>query len=259
MTRWLTGLPLAALLVIAILKVPVVYLKGLIVALSVLGAFEALTLTGSPKKIAGVVMVALATAVAVFLPGFKVILWPLLFIIACVLHFGGKDDFQARTADLFRFFFGVFYIVLLFPFLAHMMDLPGWRFWFFLLLTATFMADTGGYVFGRFLGKHKMAPNLSPGKTIEGFVGGCLFAVGGAFAVRQLISPTFPPVLLIIIALVIAVVGPLGDLSESLLKRGAGLKDSGRFIPGHGGLLDRIDALLFAAPVVFFMARILVK
>jgi phosphatidate cytidylyltransferase len=125
----------------------------------------------------------------------------------------------------------------------------GWQ-WVVLLFVVTWANDTFAYFTGRFLGKRPLAPRLSPKKTWEGFWGGSAGSVGGALSVKFLFLPGLSVSAAVAVGAGAAVLGPLGDLSESMLKRAAGVKDSGRIIPGHGGLLDRIDAVLFVAPWV---------
>ena len=125
----------------------------------------------------------------------------------------------------------------------------GWQ-WVVLLFIVTWANDTLAYFTGRFLGKRPLAPRISPKKTWEGFWGGAAGSVLGSLAVKALFLPNLSVPAAVLVGAGAAVLGPLGDLSESMLKRAAGVKDSGRVIPGHGGLLDRIDAVLFVAPWV---------
>ena len=119
------------------------------------------------------------------------------------------------------------------------------------VLLAVWAGDTFAYLGGRLLGRHKMAPSTSPGKTWEGFVFGTAATVFVAFV--ALYKQDFLTIAQsIVLGVVLAVTGPLGDLFESLLKRDAGVKDSGTILGGHGGMLDRLDAFLFAAPVAYF-------
>lgn len=131
--------------------------------------------------------------------------------------------------------------------------------WIVLTLVVTWWNDTGGYFAGRAFGKHKLFERISPKKTWEGAAGGLLLATVGALAVKHFWIPELPYWGAAVIALGASVLGPLGDLSESMLKRSFGAKDSGKLLPGHGGMLDRIDALLFNAPFVLLCARVLVE
>ena len=123
--------------------------------------------------------------------------------------------------------------------------------WILVALVITWGNDTGAYFAGRFFGKHKLYPVVSPAKTWEGFAGGMAASIIGCFVVRWLVPSDLGVVDCVVLGAVGGVLGPLGDLSESMLKRAFGVKDSGRIMPGHGGLFDRVDALLFNAPWVF--------
>ncbi len=125
----------------------------------------------------------------------------------------------------------------------------GWQ-WVVLLFIVTWANDTLAYFTGRFLGKRPLAPRISPKKTWEGFWGGAAGSVIGALVVKALFLPGLSPAAAALVGAGGAILGPLGDLAESMLKRAAGVKDSSRLVPGHGGLLDRIDAVLFVAPWV---------
>ena len=125
-------------------------------------------------------------------------------------------------------------------------------------LILIWMSDTAAYVFGSLFGKHKLAPNISPGKTWEGFLCSCVFTVGLAVGLSYI--PYFQQSGLqlwqwIVLAVIVSAFATWGDLLESLIKRTAGVKDSSNLIPGHGGLLDRIDSLLLVAPasLIYFI------
>lgn len=124
---------------------------------------------------------------------------------------------------------------------------------FFLILMG---ADIGAYYVGRAMGKHKLAPKISPGKTWEGVVGGVLAALILAAVSHYWFFPELPLKFALPLAAVMVVLGILGDLTESALKRGAGAKDAAKTLPGHGGILDRLDSLLFNAPLLYYFARV---
>ncbi len=122
----------------------------------------------------------------------------------------------------------------------------------------TWATDTGAYAFGRMFGKHKLIPSVSPSKTIEGALGGLIVAVIGAWAYSQFLLRPFAqlglsPLGILLFGIAVGVFGQLGDLAESLLKRDAGVKDSSKLLPGHGGILDRFDSLLFVLPVAYLL------
>ncbi|HEX7772064.1 MAG TPA: phosphatidate cytidylyltransferase, partial [Pyrinomonadaceae bacterium] len=116
-------------------------------------------------------------------------------------------------------------------------------------------SDTGAYYTGRAIGKRKLAPTISPGKTWEGAVGGVVAALLMAVLAHFWFFRELPLKYMIPLAAIMALLGILGDLAESALKRGAGAKDAANILPGHGGILDRLDSLLFNAPLIYYFAR----
>ena len=117
--------------------------------------------------------------------------------------------------------------------------------------------DTGAYLVGSRWGKRRLAPSISPKKSVEGSIGGLLLVLLSAVVLRLLLVPELSWLRILLIATVVAVFGTIGDLFESSLKRQAGVKDSGKLIPGHGGILDRIDSLLLAVPAVYLLLAFL--
>jgi phosphatidate cytidylyltransferase len=122
-----------------------------------------------------------------------------------------------------------------------------------LLIFSTFLTDTGAFFAGRLFGRHKLAPHISPNKTVEGAVGGMLGAVAGAFLVGRLLK--ISEVDLAAIGILCGIFAQLGDLWASILKRDVNVKDAGSFFAGHGGVLDRVDSLLFTAPTIYFYLK----
>ena len=123
---------------------------------------------------------------------------------------------------------------------------------FFLVLMGS---DVGAYYIGRALGKRKLAPSISPGKTWEGVIGGIAASLAMAALAHFWFFRELPLKYILPLAVIMTVVGILGDLAESALKRGAGAKDAANILPGHGGILDRLDSLLFNAPLIYYFAR----
>jgi phosphatidate cytidylyltransferase len=130
--------------------------------------------------------------------------------------------------------------------------------WVLAVLFGVWGFDTGAFFAGRFFGRHKLAPNISPGKTWEGVIGGMVLSITAAllFTVKPLAVPWY---LAILLGILVGVAAVLGDLAESLIKRQTHVKDSGHIMPGHGGMLDRIDSLLFAVIVVYVFAQLIGK
>ena len=125
----------------------------------------------------------------------------------------------------------------------------------FLVLVATWAADTGAYFAGRFFGKAKPLERISPKKTWAGVWGGVALSVACAMGMAAASSPDIPLVHAGALGAIISVVGVIGDLIESMFKRASGIKDSGGIMPGHGGLLDRVDSLLFTVPAAWIYLR----
>jgi CDP-diglyceride synthetase len=216
MARYITGIILAVAVILLLAYAPAVACVWVVRVLSVIAAYEFLSLIGK----------------------------------SFVAQFATTDEFPAKIQRAGLTFAGIQYVALLFGILA-LVILHDKLFWTFMLLASTFLADSGAYFVGRSLGKHKLAPRLSPGKTVEGLVGGILGGAVGSVVFWLIFHPVHPLWPMPFLGAVLAVTGMLGDLSESMLKRAFGAKDASQLIPGHGGLLDRVDALLFNAPVLY--------
>ncbi len=147
---------------------------------------------------------------------------------------------------------GIVYIPVSLSLLVFLKEMDGGTLWIIWLLIVIFANDTGAFYTGTFFGKHKLAPNISPNKTIEGSMGGIGFSMVMGFAFSFVFFDSLSLALLTIpCSFMMAVAGQMGDLFESALKRASKIKDSGRILPGHGGMLDRIDGLLLAIPVLY--------
>lgn len=125
--------------------------------------------------------------------------------------------------------------------------------WFLTLLAVVFAGDIGAYLFGVTMGKNKIAPLLSPNKSVQGAIGGLIFSALAAVVAQRFI-PHVPVYIFILVGLFGGLFGQIGDFFESLIKRVSGVKDSGSIMPGHGGVLDRLDGVLLAAPLFYFVA-----
>lgn len=224
----------------------------LVVAVQALREYTSMTMAGRPiAERAGVVLVGSGLYLALYVRPDLGALWFLAATLAvAMLILVRAVDVPTAGARLFAAEFGVFYIGGLLAALPLLHRSPGPA-WVALAIAVTFANDTGAYFVGRAFGRHKMAPTLSPGKTVEGGVGGLLAGLTVTFVAGWFFMPALSVVDRVAIGLVAGVVGPAGDLVESLVKRTAGVKDSGRSIPGHGGVLDRIDALLFVGAYIY--------
>lgn len=176
------------------------------------------------------------------------------------------DEIKQSLLSVSASVFGVIYVALLAGCLAGVRMIPestgtGGTHFSSKLITTFFaivmMTDTGAYYTGRTIGRHKLAPRISPGKTIEGSVGGFIAAVVAGLLCKLIFFYELPIAHALLLGAAIGALGQIGDLAESMLKRSANVKDSGKLLPGHGGVLDRIDSILFCAPLLYFYSRLL--
>lgn len=247
MTRLLSGVVLAAAVLAAILFLPPLGLRLVVAIVAALAAFEYVALIGIDDARGRPVFVFLVGITAWQLSsggGLSVVPLTAIFIAGVAAVFVSRTSAQQAILGAFA----ILYIGLPLGLIAMLNVVHGWQ--ATLLLIATIVvSDSLQYYSGRALGRHALAPAISPKKTIEGAVGGA--AAGTVFMVLagRVVFPDYPWLWLALLGLVMVLLGIVGDLFESRLKREANVKDSSSLIPGHGGILDRIDALLFVAPV----------
>ncbi len=189
---------------------------------------------------------------------------PLLVLVSCLFllflwHLARYGETDRMLPDLGADALALMYLPLLLGHLVWLRGLPQGEWWVVWLLAVIFAGDTAAFYTGRTWGRRKLYPMVSPGKTWEGTLGGVAgsFVLGGV-AGRLLLPHASLPALLSL-ALALGLVGVLGDLFESMLKRQAQVKDAGQLLPGHGGMLDRLDSLLFAGPVVVYARLFLLQ
>ena len=149
---------------------------------------------------------------------------------------------------------GVCYVNWLLGYTFWLRDLEAGREWVLLLVSVTWLGETAAYLVGSSVGRHKLAPSISPGKTVEGALAQLVMSVLAALGARATFFPALSLESAVVVGLLLGVVGQAGDLLESAIKRSVGTKDTGRLIPGHGGMLDRIDSLLINTPVLLYYA-----
>lgn len=229
-------------------------------ATGVIGSYELFGMSHPHDRSARLfgVLVGVLVSVAVFFHGADP---RVMLTVGLVVPIASLFFTLARLGDMatagFRAMalgFGPFYVALPLTGLALMRrDVPGTAGPGFVVLSLmlAWFADTGGYFAGRFLGKHKLYEAVSPKKTVEGALGGLAGAVLGALLASFWFLPSLPVAHAIPLAILGGAAGQAGDLGESLLKRSTGVKDSGAILPGHGGILDRIDALLVTGTATF--------
>lgn len=208
--------------------------------------FSPLTLWG---WICGLLVIAAAGV-----NSFQFILGALIlnFMGAAVLSLGRYKTDPGILEDVKKQVQGVVYISLSLAMIVLIRNAPHGVAWVFLLLFVVFAGDVGAFYTGKFFGRHKLNPSVSPGKTIEGSIGGMMLCIAVGYVFVRLFLPHLNHWSIFVLFVLMNIIAQVGDLFESELKRAADIKDSGNILPGHGGILDRIDALLFAAPLAYF-------
>ncbi len=246
------------------------WLKGFLLLVTALGSYEYISVVfrgrgegarqGLRNPMGVLVWVLSVTVAAVHL--YVGIFEAFLSLGASLLLIGmiqalGKESPQILFRELTELGWGVFYVSMLYPFMYHVREFSSGVsagdgfYWIVALLAVIWSCDTAAMWVGQAFGKTKLAPTVSPNKTVEGFTGGLLFAILAGWLLWRFALSGESALVVIGAALMISLVGQLGDLVESLWKRSVGVKDSSAIIPGHGGILDRFDSLAFAAPALY--------
>jgi len=263
LTRLLTGLALLALFLWVLLRGPLlgfVALVGLGGGLAVWEAYGLLEKTGTrPFKVLGTLATLATTATflparlpsPVWGPAFAVVgTVGITLIAAMALREDPPAMLQAASATLFPYLFVG--LALSYTMGLRAIDDRAGRDLPLLLLLCLAASDSAALYVGRTLGRHRMAPTLSPKKSWEGAIAGLAGSVLAAFVALWTFYTRLTPLHCVVLGLLLGAAGILGDLAESMVKRAAGAKDSSTLLPGHGGILDRADSLLFTAPVLYY-------
>lgn len=234
------------------------FLFGLAVLATALGLHEYYTIVRPyrPNLLVGYLS-GLGMIVATFFLGTEGVLISLAALVILTFFWSLFGELGAHLVGRMAMTdFGVLWIAVGFSYILLLRGLQHGMALAILVLACTIMADTLAFFVGKAIGRHKMAPHISPGKTVEGAIGGLVGSIIAALVVR-IYSPWLPTKDALVLGLVVGVVGQWGDLFESTFKRDFRVKDSGKILPGHGGILDRFDSLLFAGFVAYWMAILL--
>jgi phosphatidate cytidylyltransferase len=254
--RIYTILVLAPLLYAVIRYLPPLAFSGVVVLAGGLALFEFYRLCFSDRGHSWLIGIGL-TGFAVLILGthrseiiVPTLLATLIGIISVPLL--SRAPLEQSLRDGAMTLFGVLYLGLTLGALSMTRLLPQGEWLIFFLLLVTWASDTGAYYIGTLYGRHGLAPTISPKKTVEGLVGGLIGAIIVAYAARWWFLPELSGLDCLVLATLLTITGLWGDLTESAMKRSAGMKDSGGILPGHGGMLDRLDSLLFTAPAFYY-------
>lgn len=280
MKRVLTAAVLIPLVILIIFKAPVWLFALVVAAVAILAAREYLDLLKGyalePCYAGTYIVIGLVFLIAIiagipqigFLPRSALIFFFPIFVVGSFVVFAvamHRTNLRAAFPSAGLSMIGVLYVGLPLLLMVEMVLRSKFdrraRMAVMILLLFVWIGDTAAYYVGRAIGRHKMAPRISPGKTWEGAIASVLGAAGvGVLAWWALPRYGWGDVVSlrdwVVLAIVVNIAAQVGDLVESMIKRGAGVKDSGSILPGHGGMLDRIDALLFAAPAMWYYPEI---
>lgn len=263
MVRAITAVVLGIAIVAAVWWMPANSLKVLLFVILLLGAFEFGRMF-FPDRVERGVSIAAIVVVAVAMFYYRetarhmpVILAILLFALMLVFMWrAGEISGVAERIGLCVL--GIFYLGIAFPFWIVLRDMENGNSVVLFALIPACLCDTFAYITGKLFGRHKFAPRVSPNKTVEGFVGALFGSIVGTVVIWRLLLPDIFWAYIPGFAVMIWITSPFGDLVESMLKRSCGVKDSGGMIPGHGGVLDRLDALIFTGPAAFVYMKYIV-
>lgn len=261
MTRTVSGIVLIGMVLAAVLYAPVWLFLPVVGAFLVLGFLEYANLVSATglvvPRVAGATA-ALAVGAAVAWPGLPTMVPVLAAVViaVCAVALGGNRPAPHVPGSAAATLFPAFYLGVPLGLVAAVRAEYGPQALLFVIL-AVAVSDTAQFVVGSWLGKHRLAPAVSPKKSVEGALGGLAASAAVTLAFGHVAWPHAGPGWLIGIGVILAGLGITGDLFESLLKRSAGVKDSSNLIPGHGGILDRIDALLLVVPGYYLFLRFL--
>lgn len=173
-------------------------------------------------------------------------------MIVFLIFIGSIKSEKITVIPTSRIFFAFVYLPLMLSYFIFIRHWEDGVLWIFFILMLTISGDVCAFYFGRTLGRHKFSPLVSPGKTVEGAMGSITGSVVACIIYKMVLLPSLPLLHAVALALVGNCISQLGDLCESAIKRSAGVKDSGRIFPGHGGILDRLDSLIFLAPFIYY-------
>lgn len=255
--RWLTSLVALPILLYVLLQGSVLSFTVLLALVSTAAHWEFLALSGLGRTV-GEKVLGLGTGLALLLSfstGRPAA--PVLFLFLGMLaHFAFYLWWYEEHPDLLPALacscLGLFYVPFLLGHFFWVWQEPQGRFWVLWLLLVIFAGDTGAFYSGRWFGQTKLYPQVSPGKTVAGAVGGLLASLAVGIGAGLALSLQVSFLGLVVLALLAAVIGQLGDLFESMLKRRAQVKDASTLLPGHGGFLDRLDSICFTVALLFY-------
>jgi len=255
--RWITGIILAAVVLALIIFCPPLFFLFLIAFFSVAGIWEYSNIVFRrdflKEKIEGAVF-ALIIPFVFFNGSYQLVIAALAFciLLTFIIFIVTVKDAEFDILSVVKVIFGMMYIPFLLSHFVLVRSLENGEKWVIFILFIAFAGDTAALYAGKYFGKKKLCPHISPGKTVEGLIGLLAGSIIFCLIYSYFVFPKISFLHVIVMALVGGLIGQLGDLAESAIKRKYGLKDASAILPGHGGLLDRMDCLLFIAPFIYY-------
>ena len=267
--RWITALILVPIILWVLIKGSTLLLAAVVcvVAIFAMGEYLRIMFQNDDRPVSNTIKIISYAASVTLIVSTCLGSWEIEFLILSLnlmaLSIFVLSEF-ADNQEVFQIIakqvLGIVYIPVSLSLLIFIKGLDQGTFWIIWLLIVVFSNDTGAFYGGKFFGKNALSPNISPNKTIEGSIGGIITSLIVGFIFSVLFFKDFSlSFLLIPASLMLAIAGQIGDLFESAMKRASNIKDSGSILPGHGGMLDRIDGLLLAIPVLYFYLVFIVR
>lgn len=261
-TRLLSGIVLLAIM-IAIVVLGGDLLFATLFIVSLIGMMELYRVVGVNKAFPGVLGYLACTAfyllIYLRIGQYELMTFIIFLMLLMFAYVFGFPKF--KTEQIAVSFFGLFYVGIMLSYIYQVRNLPDGAILVWLIFIGAWGSDTFAYCVGMLIGKHKVAPKLSPKKSIEGCIGGIAGAalLGFLFALildKWIHGINNPPLVFALIGATSSVISQIGDLAASAIKRNHEIKDYGHLIPGHGGILDRFDSIIFTAPIVYYLATL---
>lgn len=262
--RWLTGIIIVPVLLMVILFGSQTLFAALVIVFILGGVWEYNNIVFGkgflPEKIESLIF-------SIMIPLFVLLgnsqhliaLLSLAVMLAFILFIGSIKQSTFDFLSVAKVIFGIMYIPFLMSYFIALRMLEKGVLWILFVLVLAFAGDTVALYTGKYFGKRKLVPLISPGKTVEGLIGLVLGSTVACLIFSYYLFPEIPAAHVVILAFVGGIIGQLGDICESAIKRGYGLKDAGSILPGHGGILDRLDCLIFIAPFVYYYRIFVIK
>jgi len=262
--RWITGLVLAPILVLIIVYGSKEIFTALVTFFILAGVWEYNHIVFGAgfvkEKIEGMVLAVIIPLVVLFGNSQQLLaVLALSVLIVFIIFILSIKESKFDVLSVAKVIFGMIYIPFLMSYFISLRMMPKGIEWIFFVLFLAFIGDIFALYAGKYFGKHKLVPFVSPGKTVEGLAGLVIGSTTACLIFSYYFLPEISLMQILILAVTGSIIGQLGDICESAIKRNFGFKDAGSILPGHGGVLDRLDCLIFIAPFVYYYRMFIIR